>query len=464
MNAEMSQSMSTAWARWQGHVINGKLPLGNYLGSSDHSGVFLTESSAQGSSQLAVKLIPTTRAVAQARLPVWKKVNGLTHPHLLGLFDCGGCQLDGSPYLYVVMEYADQTLAQLLQQRAMSENEAREMLLPTLEALAFLHGLSLVQGQLRPSNILVVGDQLKLASDTIRRVGKITVGTSPPSIYDPPEAQHGSATAGDVWALGVSLFEALAHRPPPGLGGSRKAVELPPDFSPAFREIVARCLSTEPQNRPSVAECIAWAHKPAVASAAAAIGALPALVSEPGIPEPSAPAIEPPQLTPDPAPRLSARKPPLNVRVVTICALGALILILGWTGIRGLMGRRGAAHGTGVPAIAAAPALPASASLPSGPADPSVAVHEAIPDVPHDILQSIRGRVSIGVRVIVEQDGSVFAALEDRNRANKNLQRLAIEAAKEWTFRSVDTPSRRLIQIRFDFSPEGTTASAVSLD
>jgi hypothetical protein len=68
------------------------------------------------------------------------------------------------------------------------------------------------------------------------------------------------------------------------------------------------------------------------------------------------------------------------------------------------------------------------------------------------------------VRVIVEQDGSVFAALEDRTSASKHLQRLAIEAAKQWTFPPTDTPSRRLMQIQFDFSRDGTTASARALD
>src|SRR5580700_4413795 len=287
MSVEPSQLTSANWTKWQGHVINDKLRLGRYLGGSDHGGVFLTESAAHPSSQVAVKLVPTTRAVVQARLPVWKEVSALTHRHLLGLLECGGCRLDGSPHLYVLMEYADQTLAQLLQQRTLTDDEAREMLVPILDALAFLHGRNLVQGQLKPSNILVVGDQLKLASDTIRRVGKITVGTSPPSIYDPPEARHGSATAGDVWALGVSLSEALAHRPPPGLGASRKAAVLPPDFSPAFREIVARCLSTSPQNRPSVTEFMAWAGGRTVVSAPVATKTLAALVSEPKIPEPA---------------------------------------------------------------------------------------------------------------------------------------------------------------------------------
>jgi hypothetical protein len=457
--------MSANWTRWQGHVINDMFPLEHYLGGSDHSGVFLTKSAARRSSQVAVKLVPTTRPVAQARLPLWKEVSGLTHRHLLGLFEWGSCQLDGSPHLYVVMEYAEQTLAQLLQDRALNDDEAREMLLPTLDALTFLHGRYLVQGQLKPTNILVVGDQLKLASDTIRRVGKITVGTSPPSIYDPPEARHGrAATASDIWALGVSLSEALAHRSPPGLAGSRKAAVLPADFSPAFREIVARCLSTGPQNRPSATEFMAWAAGRAVASAPAATNALAALASEPKIPEPVPLTTVHSQHAPEAEPRLPVRAQSLQPRVLSTAVLGALmVFVLGWTGVRALIVHHTPTQGAAAPAVAAAPVPPPSAST-SASAVPPAALHEVIPDVPQSVIQSIQGHIHIGVRVIVEQDGSVFAALEDRTSASKHLQRLAIEAAKQWTFPPTDTPSRRLMQIQFDFGRDGTTASARSLD
>ena len=58
--------------------------------------------------------------------------------------------MDGLPYLYTVMEYADQTLAQLLLHRALTDEEVQEMLVPVLDALAFLHERNLMQGQLKP--------------------------------------------------------------------------------------------------------------------------------------------------------------------------------------------------------------------------------------------------------------------------------------------------------------------------
>jgi TonB family protein len=67
------------------------------------------------------------------------------------------------------------------------------------------------------------------------------------------------------------------------------------------------------------------------------------------------------------------------------------------------------------------------------------------------------------VRVIVSQDGSVFAAVADRPGPSRYFQRLAIEAAKQWTFPPADTASPRVMQIRFDFSRDRTTARAVTL-
>ncbi|MGH8338491.1 MAG: protein kinase domain-containing protein, partial [Gammaproteobacteria bacterium] len=172
------ESVSEVWARWQGHLINGEFPLGRYVGSSDHSGVFLTESAVRHPSVVAIKLVPANRDLAESLLPRWKRAGSLAHPGLLRLCEWGGCQLDGLPHLYALMEYADQTLAQVLRHRALTDTEAREMLLPILDTLAFLHGQDLVQGQLKPENILVVGDQLKLASDTIRRVNASAKSTN----------------------------------------------------------------------------------------------------------------------------------------------------------------------------------------------------------------------------------------------------------------------------------------------
>jgi serine/threonine protein kinase len=482
MSVEPSELLSSVWARWQGHVIHDLYPLGRCLGYSDHSGVFLSRSAAPGAAEVAIKLVPADRTLAESLLPRWKRAGGIVHPHLLKLLQSGGCQLDGLPYLYVVMEYADQTLAQLLQQRALTDEEAREMLRPALDALAFLHGYNLVQGQLKPENILVVGDQLKLASDTIRRVTEAAMRVKVPTVYDPPEARHGnSSTAGDIWALGVCLFEALTRRPPAGRGEHSEAVALPADFSPAFRNVVARCLDPSPQNRASVTELVAWSHGPAAGSAPEA--AIPAAAPAPPEPTPSEPT--PARITPPPAaaeapgPASPMAKSPNPRTLLAAVLAGVVILALGWMGVRTVGSHRTtsplpAAQGSlsqfpGASAPQAADIRkPASAVLSPKPsrgelAASPLALHAEIPEASPGARRTIIGHIKIWVRVIVDQDGSVYAATADRYGPSRYFQRLAIEAAKKWTFPPNNTPSRRLMQIRFDFSRDGTTGRAVML-
>jgi serine/threonine protein kinase len=482
MSVEPSESMSEVWTRWQGYVIHDVFRLGRCLGCSDHSGVFLAKSAAPGPSEVAVKLVPADRALAESQLPRWKRAGRIAHPHLIRLLQWGGCQLDGLPYLYVVMEYADQSLAQVLQHRALTDDEARDMLRPTLDALAFLHGQNLVQGQLKPASILVVGDQLKLASNTIRRVSEGTMSTKAPTAYDPPEAQRGSSsTAGDIWALGVCLFEALTRRPPSGRLEYSDAFALPADFSPAFRDVVVRCMNPSPQNRPSVTELVAWARGQSAESAPSAT-VQPAAIArlEPTTPEPAPPMITPAPATPEaqgPSPPMAKSPKP---RALPTAVLGSvLILALGWTGMRLFSSHRTTAppplteRSPSQTLGAAAPATPdawkpVSTVLPakssgSDLATAPSALHEVIPEVPQSARRTISGHIKVWVRVIVDQDGSVFAATADRIGASRYFQGQAIEAAKKWTFPPTDAQSQRVMQIRFDFSPDGTTGRAVAL-
>jgi TonB family protein len=92
-------------------------------------------------------------------------------------------------------------------------------------------------------------------------------------------------------------------------------------------------------------------------------------------------------------------------------------------------------------------------------AAPQSGGHEEIPQVPPRALQTIHGHIAISVRVIVDKDGTVFAALLDHPGRSKYFEQLAIEAAKKWTFPPADT-DERLVMIAFDFTHDGTTAHA----
>ena len=290
--------MSDLWSQWEGHVVDGTYPLLRCLGTSDHSGVFLTESPAEGLAKVAVKLMPAIPSLTEAQLSHWRAAASLSHPRLMRLYDAGRCQLGERHFLFVIMEFSDQNLAEVLTHRALTPDEAREMLLPTLDALAFLHGRKLVQGQLKPSNILVIGDQLKLASDTIRPASEAAATVGTPSVYDAPETTGEIfTTAADVWALGVTLVEALTRRPPSWADAQRERVSLAADFPPAFAETVRRCLNREPAQRPDVARLSAWVQgntgapaPPAAAAAEATPAEIEVLLEAPAMARAAAPA------------------------------------------------------------------------------------------------------------------------------------------------------------------------------
>jgi serine/threonine protein kinase len=482
MSVEARELMMDEWTRWQGHIVNGVYPLGRLLGCSEHSGVFLTRSDSPGQREVAIKLSPASLPHVELQLPRWEKAGSLAHPHLIPLLESGTCQLDGLTYLYVVMEYADQTLAQVLLQRALTAEEAREMLLPVLEALGLLHRQDLVLGQLKPANVMVVGDQLKLASDTIRSVDEDPPSVYAPTAYDAPEGR--TSTAIDIYGLGATLFEALTRRSPPNPAGHRNAALLPTDFSPEFRDVVSSCLRPMPQDRPDVIELVAWASGQSGPSMPGAI--TPEAIIPPAAPaarsEPRTSLAAPPRAVPSQA-TLKARtpvrfsKPQASIAAIVVAAM---IVALGWTAVHLFWTHRtpeilGASSSAELPsqisgAAAPAPAQPSANVQTPMPLNPGAGdaktpstMHEAIPNVPKSAARTIRGHIKVSVRATVSADGTVSAVAADRSGASGYFRRLAEEAAKKWTFVPMHTAPPRPMQIQFDFTRDGTTGHAVPI-
>jgi outer membrane biosynthesis protein TonB len=484
MSVEPLDSMNDFWGKLQGQTVNGRFRLGRYLGGTDHSGVFLTLLEGPSSAEVALKLVPAVAGGGDEQLTSLRTAATLAHPHLLRLFDTGRCTVDGETYLYAIMEYADQSLGQLLKQRALTEEEVRELLAPTLQALSFLHARNLVQGQLKPANMLAVGDNLKLATDTVRPISETGSARAVMSAYDPPEYRDGGySTAGDIWGLGMSLLEALSHRPATGLDDGRGVVALPLDFPPALRDLVAQCLSRRPYDRPKVSELETWLRGPS-ARAAPLVAQRPAAataVVPPSTPVAKEVAFEftaPAPLTAradtrparDASRRDSSKRAWLAPVILAVAVAGAL----SWAGIR-VFGSHHAAAPPAAPAAAAAPqAPPPSNALPvapsaAGPAARTRApeavpvVHAEMPDVPARARQTIRGRIKVSVRAIVNSDGKVDATLAEQPGPSRYFERLAIEAARKWTFAPVSAPTRRVALLRFEFTRAGATGHAASL-
>ena len=152
--------MSEQHRQWSGQTVAGRYLLGNYLGGTDHSAVFATEIIHARTQRVAIKLIPANGIVIGRQLARWKALSAISHPNLLKILDYGKCDLGGTAYLYIVMEHADEDLADILPQRGLNAEETRAMMEPVIETLAFLHEQNLVHTRLHPGNILATGDKI----------------------------------------------------------------------------------------------------------------------------------------------------------------------------------------------------------------------------------------------------------------------------------------------------------------
>jgi TonB family protein len=207
--------MTETWKQLEGQVVDGRFTLGEYLGGTEYSADFAVQAGTATADRGVLKIVITEPDKAEAQLQLWNRAAQLTHPNLLRVLHAGRCQVTQTESLYVVMERAEEDLSQILKERALTPEEAHEMLTPVLEALAYLHGKGFAHGHLKPSNVLATGDQIKLTSDDIVLLGTARMSGRQLDVYDAPETASAPVTiASDAWSLGVTLVEALTQQPP----------------------------------------------------------------------------------------------------------------------------------------------------------------------------------------------------------------------------------------------------------
>jgi len=166
--------------------------------------------------------------------------------------------------LFIVMARADESLRALLQKAQPDRDEATEILRQVAAGLEQLEALNVVHRDLKPPNVLRLGERWLLADfgiarDTAQPTATYTFmgyGTAPymaPEIWNAQPATNQS----DLYALGVIAFELLGGDMPfsgPDWDDFRRQhlTEPPPDQSgldPLLRRIVLRLLKKHPAER-----------------------------------------------------------------------------------------------------------------------------------------------------------------------------------------------------------------------
>jgi len=419
--------MTTAPIRsdWVGRTIDRTFPLLQWLGGSEQSDVFLTDLPGAPGQRAALKLIPAGAAGAQEKIAAWATAKTLSHPHLLRVLDSGRCDVDGTAFLYVVTEYAEENLAEILPVRPLTGEETGEMLGPILDALAYLHAKALVHGHLKPSNLLVVGDQLKLSSD----------GVSWADV---------NSAAADMWALGITLVEALTQHRPVWEMAMASGPIVPVSVPQPFFDIAKGCLRAKPGRRWTIEEVrarLAGAKVEEESPAEIAAGKVTAQ---------------------------SNRKFGMALAAgaaILVVSVGLVLRVLGVGQLDSSSHKAGGgggqledrpAHSLPKPspikgrAAEAEKAEPleqaekpeqpeqrdrGSSSVSPGSSDDSAVLQRSLPEVLPAAQASIHGEFDVEIRVTVGTDGAVSNAAYQSAGPSRYFSKQALEASKHWRFR-----------------------------
>lgn len=227
--------------------------------------------------EVAVKQIPCGEAegVAARAAREAHAAARLSHPAIVALYEA--VEQDGSFYLTSELVQGA-TLAKLISQDALCDQEIFEIGLALCDALIHAHGRGVIHRDVKPQNILVPDEPLDSAGvakltdfggarlageDVLTRTGDV-LGTL---AYMAPEQSEGheAGPEADLYALALVLYEALCGENPvragtPAATARRIGTDLPSlrrsrgDLPPQLTAAIDRALQPRPEDRGALRE------------------------------------------------------------------------------------------------------------------------------------------------------------------------------------------------------------------
>ena len=208
-----------------------------------------------------------TRVLYQRTLREARTAARLNHPAVVTIFDV--VEADGSPWIVMELVQARSLDQVLTEDGPLRPQQAADLGLRVLGALACAHAAGILHRDVKPSNVLLGPDSRAVLTDfgiaTLEGDSGLTqagmvMGTPG---FTAPERIRGDAAspASDLWSLGATLYAAVEGRGPFDDRGNSIAIlaaianEEPPRPRSAgpLRHVIEALLHRDPQARPDAA-------------------------------------------------------------------------------------------------------------------------------------------------------------------------------------------------------------------
>ncbi len=194
-----------------------------------------------------------------------RAIAALAHPGIVQVFDI---DLAAEPPYIVMERVAGPSLKERLLEGVLGASELRSLGVQVGRALAAAHEAGIVHRDVKPANILsATGGAWKLADFGVAHVPDSAITMTGQFVGSPayaaPEAlvRGETGTAGDVYGLGATLYEAAAGRWPRSdastgalFGPVPPLRELVPALPHELSAAIDRAVAVEPSHRPSASE------------------------------------------------------------------------------------------------------------------------------------------------------------------------------------------------------------------
>ena len=187
------------WDELEGKSLAGTYPLHRWLRTEGNAAWFATRYQEKPAIAYVVEMADDGDPVVASL----ETVSRVQHPNIVLIDRVGRASLEGTAVAYAIQEPTEDNLADALRERPLTTEEATQVTESLVGGLGALHAAGLLHGQVSATNVLAVGDTVKLRSDCVRKVA--AVDKDKPSTY-----------VQDVSEMGSLIFECLTQRRPAG--------------------------------------------------------------------------------------------------------------------------------------------------------------------------------------------------------------------------------------------------------